>query len=149
MSQAVSDGVTFSDLDVRQRYSANVSRDAPGSLMAIPTIAVYPRDKDSASMQEGIPAQKSKTTTTGHNDRSHGIQTDLSVPVAVSSIEKDIDGEDMESELVISGDGEEDHDVDVDIEMADELCEDPTLGPSASETLTQTQVMIPCSYIRY
>lgn len=131
MSQAVSDGVTFSDLNVRQRYSASVSRDAPGSLMALPTIAVYPRDKDSASMQEGIRARKSKC----HDDRSHGhqqhvnsVQTDLSVPFVAPSNERDIDSEEMGSEAVTSGDGEEDHDVDVDIEMEDESDGDHALG---------------------
>ena len=59
MSQAVSDGVTFSELDARKRYSAIVSRDAPGSLMSLPTISVYPRFEDSASMQEGIPPRTS------------------------------------------------------------------------------------------
>ena len=145
MSQAVSDGVTFSELDARKRYSAIVSRDAPGSLMSLPTIAVYPRFEDSASMQEGIPPRTSKTTTTGHNARPHSHQQQVNSPqadsfvrfVVLSSDESDTDSEDMQSEPVTSGEGEEGHDVDVDIEMENDLDGDHTPDLMGSEILAQ------------
>jgi hypothetical protein len=106
--------------------------------MALLPVAVYPLDGDSVSLRESITARKSKTITTGHDygPRNHQqqvncTQANISVPFDVPSNDDYVDSEDIKSEPVTSGDGEEDHDVDVDIEMEDEDYTHDPLGSGA------------------